>query len=135
MEINKTMCKPLAEVFSGELDTREDMYLAKTLVNRALSTPVCEGEVEDYTLESVLPADVQAMPAVVAVVQACLDKIKAENELNAIEKTVQEAMRAARAAAKPQLVAKLNDRDLAVWNLKRALYVDGDKLPETPPKD
>ena len=133
MEINKTCCKPLAEIFGG-LESREDMRLAVMLVNRALSVPVRKDEVQDYTLEQVLPEDVRTgNQAVADAVQACLDKIKAENSLNVIQDGVRQAMVAAQRAAKPQLVASVNDRTQAVWNMKRALYVDGDKLPVDPP--
>lgn len=133
MEINKTKCKSLSEVFSG-LEEREDMRLTILLVKRALSTPVNEGEVESYTLEQVLPEDVRAMPKVVAVVQACLYKIKCENDLNAIQAGIRQVLMNAQKAAKEQISAKINERDLAVWDMKRALYLDADKLPELAPE-
>jgi len=133
MEINKTCCKPLAEVFGG-LETREDMRLAVMLVNRALSVPIRNGEVQDYTLEQVLPPDVLANKPVADAVKACLNKIKAENELNTIQENVRQAMVTAQREAKPQLIARVNERTQAVWNMKRALYMEGDKLPVSPPE-
>lgn len=134
MELNKTQFKPLSEIF-GDLVNRDDMRLAVMLVKRALSFYVSEDEVPDYTLEQVLPADVLTNLPIKNLVQECLAKIRAENGIMAVKQTVKQAMIDAQQAAKSQLVAKHGERDQAVWNIKRALYVDGNKLPAAPPVD
>jgi len=104
------------------------------LVKRSLASRLTEDEVPTYAVEDVLPQDVRdTKPKIVAVVQAALAKLSAENTRNAIEKQVRVALRAAQVAAKDARMQAELDRDLAVWKLKRLLYVDGDTLPETPP--
>ena len=133
MELNKAKCKSLDEVF-GAAVSRNDMRLPVMLVRRALGSPILAGEIADYQPEDVLPADILAdKPKIVSAVGAALSKLRAENRINAAKQSVQDAIRAAQLAAKEEVRAALQDRDQAVWNMKRAIYITGAELPVDPP--